>query len=194
MGKEGHQRGEAFGLPLPLGQQMVASLQGRQRLGKGFLANGVLAGDGAELDPGQPQQGRIAVQHAIRLAPGAIEQDEADLAALVVLYDSLSHLIQPQSLLVGPEQITVHLGIRQQGIEPFSPGKVFSHMNTGLGQGRGQQSGCTLGMPCFARVLQNMKGSEMGYLPNIITKAGFEGSGATCTVSTVLVVGPFHVV
>lgn len=34
----------------------------------------------------------------------------------------------------------------------------------------------------------------MRHLPNIITQTGFEGSGATCTVAALVVVGLFHVV
>src|SRR5690606_28735005 len=101
MGKKGHQRGEAIGCALPLGQQMVARFQGRERLWKRLLANGILPRDGIQLNSRQLLQLGVAVQHPVGLAPGAIEQQKTDSASRLSRLP-LSHLGKGDGLLIRP--------------------------------------------------------------------------------------------
>jgi len=82
----------------------------------------------------------------------------------------------------------VDSGVGKQGIEPFVVGKILSHMNAYIGQGRRQQRSRPLGVTYFGRVLQNMERSQVRHPLNIIAQARFEGPGTACTVSALWVI------
>ena len=50
--KQGQQGRIVLRPPLPPGQEVIARLYGREGIGKGFLANGILTGNSANADAG----------------------------------------------------------------------------------------------------------------------------------------------
>ena len=70
---------------------------------------------------------------------------------------TLAHLRQGQSLIIGPQQIALHLGVGEQGIEPVGIGEVLPPVNARMVERGGQQGGRALGVGDLAGMLQDME-------------------------------------